>query len=170
MGGFGIARFDIPMLTAEFKRADMAFSLEGRRVIDCLTIFHRMEPRNLGAAHKFYCGKPMSGAHRAEADTRASLDVFDGQLKKYPDLPKDIAGLSAFCAQRGGSSNVDSDGKFVWRNGKASFNFGKHRTKPLEEVARREPSYLEWLVRDSKCTPEMSKICSEALMGKLPVK
>ena len=169
LGGFGIIKYDIPMLTSEFKRAGMVFPLEGRRIVDALTIFHRREPRNLSAAYKFYCGQPLPGAHRAEPDARASSSVFWAQLARYPDLPKDIEGLSAYCQARD-AKNVDSEGKFVWRNGKASFNFGKHRTLTLEHVAMREPSYLEWLMKAEKTTPELAQICREALMGKFPAK
>jgi DNA polymerase-3 subunit epsilon len=170
LAGFGILRFDIPMLTAEFQRASITFTTASRQLVDALTVFHRMEPRNLTAAYKLYCGKALADAHRAEADMRASSEVFWAQLERYPELPKDMAGLAAFCAEQRDSSAVDSQGKLVWRNGKAAFNFGKHRTLTLEEVARREPGYIEWLMKAERTTPELARICSEALMGKFPVK
>lgn len=169
LGGFGIVKFDVPMLLAEFKRAGFPFSMENRRVVDALTIFHRMEPRNLSAAYKFYCQKNIDGAHRAEPDARASSEVFWAQLKHYPQLPQEMSALSAYCNQRD-AKNVDAEGKFVWRNGKASFNFGKHRTLSIDDVARKEPSYLEWLASAEKTTPELAKICREALLGRFPVK
>ncbi|MBI5241342.1 MAG: 3'-5' exonuclease [Elusimicrobia bacterium] len=170
LAGFGILRFDIPMLTAEFQRAGITFTTASRQLVDALTIFHRMEPRNLTAAYKLYCGKALEDAHRAEADMRASSEVFFAQLERYPELPKDVAGLSAFCVEQRDSAAVDSQGKLVWRNGKAAFNFGKHRTLTLEEVARKEPGYIEWLMNAERTTPELARICSEALMGKFPVK
>ncbi|MBI4376026.1 MAG: 3'-5' exonuclease [Elusimicrobia bacterium] len=169
LGGFGIARFDIPMLGAEFKRAGFEFKLEARRVIDGLVIFQRMEPRNLSAAYRFYCGKPLDGAHRAEPDARAAYEVLCAQLARYDALPQGLDALSAFCQARDGR-HVDSEGKFVWRNGEASFNFGKHRTLSLREVVEREPSYLEWLMRAEKTTPELAQICREALMGRFPAR
>jgi len=169
LAGFGVLKFDVPMLQAEFKRAGVAFPLAGRSVVDALAIFHRLEPRNLSAAYKFYCGKTLEGAHRAEADMRAASAVMWAQIERYPDLPRDMAGLAAFCRARDERS-VDAEGKLVWRNGKASFNFGKHRTLTLEEVARREPSYLEWLMGAEKTTPELAEICRNALSGRFPVK
>lgn len=169
LGGFGVSRFDIPMLVNEFKRAGCAFSLEGRRVVDALQIYHKMEPRNLSAAYRFYCGKALEGAHRAEADARAAQEVFFAQLQRYAQLPRDMEGLSAFCSLRD-PKNVDSEGKFVWRNGEACFNFGKHRTLTLQEVARRDPSYLKWLMGTEKATAEMARICRDALEGRFPVK
>ena len=70
--GFGIARFDLPLLLAEFRRAACDFSLEGRRVIDALAIFHQREPRTLEAALRFYRGRELEGAHDALADVEAS--------------------------------------------------------------------------------------------------
>lgn len=169
LSGFNVARFDIPMLQAEFKRVGINFPLEGRRVVDAFVVFQRMEPRSLTAAYKFYCGKSLDGAHRAEADARASHDVLWAQLERYQDLPKDIAGLSAYCSQKD-PRNVDAEGKFVWRNGKAAFNFGKFRSMGLDEVAKMEPSYLQWLMKADKTTPELAQICREALRGRFPTK
>ena len=108
--------------------------------------------------------------HAVDID-RALSEVYQlaCQVERYPDLPKDMAGLAAFCQERD-NSGVDSQGKLVWRNGKAAFNFGKHRTLTLEEVARKEPGYLEWLMGAERTTPELARICRDALIGKFPVK
>lgn len=167
LGGFGLAKYDIPMLQNELRRAGFELRLETRRVLDALAIYHKMERRTLSAAYKFYCGKPLPDAHRAEPDARASLEVFFAQLERYAELPKDLDGVAAFCSQKD-ARFVDSDGKFVWRNGEAAFNFGKHRTLTLREVAAREPSYLRWLMTDQRATPELSKLCQDALNGRFP--
>lgn len=169
LGGFNAAKFDIPMLAAEFKRAGVEFQTKGRRVLDAFTIFQRKEPRNLSAAYKFYCGKELDGAHRAEADAKAALEVFWAQLERYPDLPRDLQQLSDQLNAQD-PRYVDAERKFSWRNGQAVFNFGKHRTLPLEEVARKEPGYLEWLMGTAQATPELIQICRDALQGKFPVK
>jgi DNA polymerase-3 subunit epsilon len=169
LGGFGIIKFDIPLLQAELRRSGLELHLEGRQILDALTIFHKMEPRNLAAAYRFYCGKILPEAHRAQPDARAALEVFWAQRERYPELPRDLVALSAFCQSRD-AKNVDPNGKFIWRNGEASFNFGKYRTLTLREVASREPSYIEWLMRAEKTTPELARICREALEGKFPVK
>jgi len=167
LGGFNILKYDIPLLQAELRRAGRELAMDSRRVVDAFLIFQRMEPRNLGAALKFYCGKTLEDAHRAEPDARAAAEVFFAQLSRYPQLPQDVEGLSAFC-QAKDARNVDAEGKFVWRNGEAAFNFGKHRTLLLREIAQREPSYLQWLMRAERTTPELAKICSEALAGRFP--
>ena len=73
LGGYNVGKFDIPMLTREFSRCGIQFSTAGRRIFDAYTIFCQMEPRNLTAAYKFFCGKKLEGAHGAAADTQASL-------------------------------------------------------------------------------------------------
>lgn len=170
IGGFGVSRFDLPMLAAEFKRAGFLWSSDGRRVVDAMKIFHRMEPRTLSAAFKFYCSKGLEGAHRASADARASLEVFWAQLDRYPSLPKDIAGLSDFCSSQD-LKFVDPEGKFVWgKDNKACFNFGKYRMAPLHSIVERDRSYLMWLADERKSSPAVVEICRNALRGKYPTR
>ena len=65
LAGYNAARYDIPMLMEEFARAGINFTVESRRIIDVQRIFYKMEPRTLAAAHRFYCGEEMEGAHDA---------------------------------------------------------------------------------------------------------
>lgn len=172
-GGFGIVRYDLPLLAAEFKRAGMAFDFASRRLVDALLIYHRFEPRNLSAALKFYCGKPLEHAHDARADAEASLEVLLAQLERYREgpkaLPSDMRGLHEFCCAQD-PRHVDAKGKFVWRHGAAAFNFGKHQTKLLEEVARQDRSYLEWLAKADSTPADVADICRKALAGFFPQK
>jgi DNA polymerase-3 subunit epsilon len=167
VGGFNVSRYDVPMLQAELKRAGYELPLAGRRVLDAQTIYHKMERRTLAAAYQFYCGKPLPDAHRAEPDARASLEVFFKQTDHYKDLPKTMDGLHEFCSAKD-PGKVDGEGKFVWRNGEAAFNFGKHRTLTLREVMQRDPGYVKWLMGAERTTPELAKICKEALDGRFP--
>jgi DNA polymerase-3 subunit epsilon len=170
VSGFNAVKFDVPMLTAELKRAGFDFPLAGRRFADSFTIFARKERRDLSAAYKFYCGKELSGAHRAEADVRASAEVLFAQVERYADLPKDMEGLSAFCSQVD-ASRVDAEGKFVWRNGEATFGFGnKHKGKTLREVIASDRSYINWMIEKGSFSAEVIKICKDAVAGVYPVK
>ena len=65
------------MLVAEFKRAYVRFSTEGRHILDPMRIFHKRESRDLAAALRFYCSKEHEGAHNAEADAVAALLILD---------------------------------------------------------------------------------------------
>jgi len=170
VSGFNAAKYDIPLLTNELKRAGFDWPAEGRRVVDSFTIFARKERRDLTAAYKFYCGKDLSGAHRAEADVRAAAEVLFAQVERYPDLPKEMDGLAAFCAQVD-ASRVDAEGKFVWRNGEAAFGFGnKHKGKTLREVVANDRGYINWMIEKGAFSPDVIKICRDALAGVYPAK
>lgn len=97
IAGFNVIKFDLPCLEAEFARANVEFSRQGRYLIDSQVIYHQREPRNLQAAYHKYCGKEMVNAHSAEEDAKTSAEVLDGQLEMYQDLPRDVSGLCALC-------------------------------------------------------------------------
>jgi DNA polymerase-3 subunit epsilon len=170
LSGFNAAKYDVPLLANELKRAGFDWPLAGRRMADTFTIFARKERRDLTAAYKFYCGKDLSGAHRAEADVRAAAEVLFAQVERYEDLPKNMEGLAAFCAQVD-ASRVDAEGKFVWRNGEAAFGFGnKHKGKTLREVVASDRGYINWMIEKGSFSPDVIKICRDALAGVYPAK
>lgn len=172
LSGFNVLKYDIPLLANEFKRCGVDWPEAGRRVLDSYVIFARKERRDLTGAYKFFCGKDLSGAHRAEADVRACAEVLYAQVERYPDLPKDSAGLDQWIASRDPNDNrVDADGKFHWRNGEAVFAFGnKHKGKPLREVIRADPGYVAWMAEKGSFSAEVVRICRDAQEGRFPVK
>ena len=68
LSGYNLIKFDVPLLVEEFLRADIDFDVKARRIIDVQNIFHKMEPRTLRAAYRYYCNKEIENAHSAEAD------------------------------------------------------------------------------------------------------
>lgn len=166
LAGFGVRRFDLRMLAAEFARAAVPFSLEGRRIIDALAIYHKREPRDLSAALRFYCGDELEGAHRALADVEATIAVLAGQFARYTDLPTSIDALHAYCRDE---RWVDDTGRIVWIDGVACIGFGKHAGRTLESLAA-EPygrDYLRWIL-DADFPTDTKRIVSSALAGKFP--
>src|SRR6185295_7316696 len=148
-GGFGITRFDIPLLIEEFKRCDITFPKDEPAILDGLTIFHRKEPRDLTAAYQFYCGKALVGAHGARADALASQEVFYAQLKRYADLAQDVPGLHAYCNKQD-DRFVDSRGKLLWKDGEAAITFGKYKGELLRTMVKDQRDYIEWVVNEGK--------------------
>lgn len=166
--GFGISRFDIPILREELKRCDLALAMEGVAVIDGLTIYHRKERRDLTAAYQFYCHKDLVGAHGARADALASLEVLLAQLERYPDLPRDTEALHAYC-NRQDDRYVDPARKMFWRDGEAALNFGKHKGALLRDLVQQKPDYVEWMISDGKFSQDIVDICWRALhRGEFP--
>ncbi len=166
--GFNMVRFDLPLLQREIRDGGGEFDLAGRRLLDAMSIFHLKEPRHLSAALRFYCGREMVDAHDALADTLATLDVFDAQLARYDDLPRDAAALHELCNPRD-DAFVDATRKLRWNDaGEATLGFGKHKGKTLRELARASRDYLEWMLRDDSFSPEVKDILREALGGVFP--
>lgn len=151
LAGFNSGKFDLPMLAEEIERAarfagkKVNVNLHDKKMIDVQTIYHLMEPRNLRAAYRFYCGgKDFENAHTAEADTIATYEVLKSQLDHYPaELKNDVD----FLSRVGGRSRyVDYAGRLIYNeNGDAVINFGKHKDKTAREVYSAEPSYFAWI-------------------------
>ena len=146
LSGFNADRFDIPCLEEEFARVGLNFASSSRKHVDVQRIYHRMEPRDLSAAVRFYCDRDHDGAHGAEADTRATLDVLKAQLERYQSLPKDVAAMDEYLVPHD-PLNADRNGMLRWKGGELCVNFGKKKGEPLRKLLLNEPSYLRWIVK-----------------------
>ncbi len=158
LSGYNAIKFDIPILVEEFLRVGIDFSLMDRNVVDVQNIFHKMEPRTLKAAYRFYCGEELVDNHSAEADTRATYEVLKSQLDRYEDVPytdgdglvskpvkNDMKALGVFSYY---TRNVDLVGHIVFNEKQQEvFNFGKYKGRAVEEVFRREPAYFDWMMK-----------------------
>jgi len=156
LAGFNVLGFDVPMLVEEFLRANIEFDIEGRKIVDAQKIFHLMEKRNLTAAYKYYCKKDLENAHSAMADTKATYEVLISQIEKYEgqeafdNLGKPLAKIENDMEVLHGlttSNRVDLACRMIMKDGVETFNFGKHRGKPVMEVLKKEPSFYDWLMK-----------------------
>ena len=164
--GFAVARFDLPLLEAEFRRAGLEFVWRDRAVIDAMAIFHGKEPRDLAAAVRFYCNRDFAGAHAADEDLRATVGVLRAQLERYEDLPDGLGGLNEFCNPRN-PNWVDVDGKFTWVGGAVTVAFGKHKGTPLQRLVVEDADYLAWVL-GGDFSPEVKDLVQNALEGRYP--
>lgn len=178
LAGFNSTKFDLPMLSEEIERArayclkrlgntkispearqraqatldSLNIDLHEKRMIDVQTIYHYMEPRNLRAAYRFYCGgEDFENAHTAQADTIATYEVLKGQLEMYqkPDkyhevaLKNDVEFLSGVA---GRPRTIDYAGRLIHgKDNEAVINFGKHKGKTAREIYEKEPTYYDWI-------------------------
>lgn len=144
IAGFNSNRFDIPLLDQEFIRAKVDFDFSKARFVDVQTIYHKKEPRTLTAAYKYYCGKDLTEAHSALADTQATMEVLLAQLEKYDDLPNEISALSEFASN---NRNVDLMGRLIFdEQGREVINFGKYKGRLAEEVLEKDMGYYSWIM------------------------
>ncbi|KGN74477.1 DNA polymerase III subunit epsilon [Porphyromonas macacae] len=144
LAGFNSNRFDLPLLVEEFLRAGVDVDFSNANQIDVQTIYHKMEPRTLSAAYKYYCDKEHVEAHSAEADTLATMEIFLAQLERYPDLPHDMKQLDEISRYH---NTIDFAGCLV-RNeqGEPVVNFGKYKGKSLMQIFETDPSYYSWVL------------------------
>ncbi|MEI6438091.1 MAG: exonuclease domain-containing protein [Candidatus Omnitrophota bacterium] len=167
IGGFNVDKFDVPLLEREFIDAGVTFTMTERVVYDAQKVFHLNNKRDLTAAYAFYCGKPLEGAHSALADTAATLEVLEAQVKAYGEGKNSVDVLAQFVYPER-SDFYDSERKFRWWNGELYMMFGKYaRKESLREIARKDPGYLEWML--GKDFNEQAKALVEgALKGQFP--
>ena len=160
LAGYNSNHYDIPLLAEEFMRAEADFDIKGRRLIDVQTIFHRMEPRTLSGACRFYLDKRLEGAHSAMVDTEATFEVFKAQIQRYEGTPyenpktgemeispiqNDMDALAAFSTQR---PSADLAGMLLYDEaGREVFNFGKYKGMVVEDIFEKDRGYYDWIMK-----------------------
>lgn len=159
--GYNSISFDIPMLYYEFRRADLVWDYSTVHFMDACVIFKRKEERTLTAAVKFYLNKDHEGAHGAQADCEATIEVMDKQLQVYEDLSgkdnKELALYSNYDREI-----LDLDGCFTKNDeGVIIFNFGKHKGKEAKTMR----PYLEWM-NGADFMPDTKRIVNKILWNK----
>lgn len=178
LAGFNSAKFDLPMLAEEIERVrsycvkriqdprvpdanrskaretlgKVDVDLHSKRMVDVQTIYHYMEPRNLKAAYRFYCGgEDFENAHTAMADTMATYEVLKGQLEMYQKADKhhelvlknDVEFLSGV---GGRPRNIDYAGRLILgKDDEPIISFGKHKGRSARSVYESEPAYFAWI-------------------------
>jgi DNA polymerase-3 subunit epsilon len=156
--GFNSNRFDCPLLYAEFVRAGLIWDYSGVNFIDAGNIFKIMQPRTLEAAVKYYLQHEHEGAHGAQSDTLATLQVFSRMSELHKEeLPRTIPGLATF--SNFDKPMLDLSGKFTTNDQmEIIFNFGPH----FEKVATSEPGFLKWML-SKDFAPDTKAICQQLL-------
>jgi DNA polymerase III subunit epsilon len=155
--------FDIDMLQEEFSRLGQPpLDLAGKKIVDAFRLWQQCEPRSLQDAHRRFVGEDFEAAHSAEADVEATGRVLRGMLAHF-DLDRDWGTLASVCEPEralwiGPSRHVQ------WGDGESPvLGFGKHRGRPLLELARgRESNYLCWII-DKDFPSHVREICRRAL-------
>jgi DNA polymerase-3 subunit epsilon len=167
--GFNVAAYDLPMLAAEFERAGYPWTYTDAKIIDVLRLWKVLERRSLVRAVERFLGRHHAGAHDAQADIDTTIDVFEAMLTQFPGkIPPTIEAIHDLQWPRNPDA-IDPEGKIVWRDGAAVMNFGKKWTGMRLDLMRRRD--LAWIVNDATgISPEVKRICQDALDGTFPKK
>lgn len=144
LAGYNSNRFDIPLLMEEFLKSGLEFDMSSIRLVDVQKVFHMMEQRTLSAAYKFYCDKILEGAHSAEVDAQATLEVLLAQVDRYPQLGNTVDSILKCIGE---DKIVDLARRMIMENGVEVFNFGKHKGRSVADVLRAEPQYYDWMMK-----------------------
>lgn len=156
--GFNSNKFDIPLLAEELLNAGIDIDFTNRNSVDVMVLFHRMEPRNLAAAYKYYCNREIENAHTAQADAIATYEILLAMLDKYIDnenladndehnleFNNNIQSLSEISKYH---KTADLAGHIlINEEGKEIFNFGKYKGKAVEDIFIIEPQYYDWIMK-----------------------
>lgn len=167
LGGFNVERFDLVILERELFEAGFKFPWRGRAIYDAQRIYHLHEKRDLKAAYQFYCGKILTNGHTAMGDTEATLEILRSQVERYGSAERGVESLRDFKYERM-DDYFDEEKKFRWWNGELYPVFGKYaRRKSLREIAKEEPAYLEWILKQD-FTEQVKSLARNAMTGKFP--
>jgi len=127
------ARFDIAMLENE--------GLHVPNFICTLRVARHLDTKNAIPEYnlqflRYYLGLEVEGnPHDAEGDVNVLCAVFDRLLMKVKEEEKDEESALQEMIEISSRPTL-----FTY------FNFGKHNGKKIEEVAKTNPDYLEWLL------------------------
>lgn len=150
--------FDLPMLFNEFARCGIYYDYAAVHHIDAGNIFKINEARTLTAAVKFYCDRDHEGAHGAQADTEATIDVLMAQIEKYTEMPKSLPELAKYSNYD--RQILDLSGKFTLNDeGVIILTFGKHKDCPAHEHI----DFLEWMCFKAQFPQDTVKIATEII-------
>lgn len=163
IGGFSVENFDLPLLKREMEDAGFEFDWKDRTIYDAKKIYHIHERRDLTAGYKFYCDKELIDAHSAIEDVKATFEVLNSQIDRYCKEDDSIEALKQFDYEQS-SEYFDKERKLRWWNGQVCFNFGKYPGCSIKEIAEKDRSYLDWILRGS-FSEEVKKVVREVVEG-----
>lgn len=155
LGGYNIIRFDVPFLSEEFYRAGIPFNWRRRRIIDPYVIYAKYEPKTLEGAYKRYTGNELKGAHRAEADIEATIEVFMKQQEMHPLDGTDHTQVA--------EGSLDLEGKFIKDDEGVKVNFGKYKDRFFKDILQLDPGYFDWMIKKADFSRDTKIVCSKLI-------
>jgi DNA polymerase-3 subunit epsilon len=162
-------RFDIPFLIEELNRCEIELDMSERKCVDVKRLYHRMEPRDLRAAHRKFVGREIENAHDAGSDVQATLNVLEAMLDEYrgvdcinPDdttiaspIVNDMDTLHEFTKNFG---ELDYEGWVVKNEeGKIVFGKGKYQDQELAPILIQDKGYYDWIMNKGDFTRDTRK-------------
>jgi len=170
--GHNVRKFDMPLLENEFRRIGR-LPPKPKAMMDTLEIVRRVKvgrPHNLGSLCQRH-GIALDNAHTAAADAAASLLLFWRltmdhalmfrnsleEIERWLIHGKSVTDDSNLGRGLNDLEMLDSLGKIRIDDGHYIVAFGRHRGRHLTEVAKLDPSYINWLLSPSGIEDEVAR-------------
>lgn len=167
IGGYNAARYDAPLLNAEFERAGSAFRIDPARVLDGYIFVSWHMRGSQGRKLADVCGQldiRLSNAHTTADDSEAALRVILALVAKGY-IPDD---LEAALAEQARIGKILDEEFARWtfmlynhrKTGEVCVGFGKHCGKPLSQVPK---DYLSFILgKFDNVPPEAATLMRKA--------
>ncbi len=164
--------FDIRFLMAEMSRAGVSWPWKGC-IVYAYRIWKAQCPHDLTHAYREFGGpngepvnEDFADAHDAGADVAATGAVLNGQLLRWPMLPRTVAGLQKeFMPDR--ENAIDLVGKFIWVGEEPCITFGKHASNGPFSMRKVPPDYWGWMLGQD-FAEEVKTLARQAKRGVFP--
>ncbi len=161
VAGYGINRFDLPLICEEMFRAGIDFDFPSVTWIDVGELYKQLAPRTLSAAVREFLDRDHAGAHGAEPDALATAEVFTMMRRRYPEKVGQATPAELALASRYGQPLADPAGKLTYIDGQLCFNFGKSKGVPVAD----DIGFARWML--ARDFPEATKRVIEKEFGRL---
>lgn len=147
--------FDLPLLRAECERAGFAWPLADAPVVDVLTLDRELTRHTLAGCVRRWCGREHIGAHGAEADAAATLDVLRAMLAAHPMTLAELVALS-------GGNAATPCGRVLWGDdGRAVWGFGKCKGAAINS----DTGFARWVAAKQDFPADVRALASRAARG-----
>lgn len=165
LGGYNILNFDVPVLVEELMRAGYYnFPRDGTRYIDVFQVYKHFHSQSLSAAFKNYFNMELENAHDADADIKATVDVFRAQKICHAyQLGYGLAGFIEL-SEEASKNRVDFAGKLAKdEKGYVIYSIGKAKGERILD----NPGFGQWMLRQDWITNNTAKILTDIMEGRM---
>ena len=171
--GYNIEEFDLRFLIEEFNKSSIGFTLYGKSIVNISNMYHTLNPKDLHAAYKQYCGKDIEGDFiPTEQHNIIAAQILNGMMtthngKTYKDRKTGEHTLEATPEYL--SSNfrkhkkaLDLEGKIVLNNeDRPIFNFGQFKGMLVYDAMLKDPDYVNWISTESEIPADSKKLIQD---------